>query len=141
MTNRNNTDPAGLPAYDRSDINQQNLFSDEEVDNEQDPSADGDRFSIVISQDRAGERLDKVISDCMPGQSRSYIKKLIKDGHVTCADLSSFRKIFPSISFTKTTMIWSSISPRTWSCILLRAITAVPWSMLCCTIAKEACPA
>lgn len=50
MTNRNNTDPAGLPAYDRSDINQQNLFSDEEVDNEQDPSADGDRFSIVISQ-------------------------------------------------------------------------------------------
>lgn len=96
MTNRNNTDPAGLPAYDRSDINQQNLFSDEEVENEQDPSADGDRFSIVISQDRAGERLDKVISDCMPGQSRSYIKKLIKDGHVTCADLSRSKALKPS---------------------------------------------
>ena len=96
MTNRNNTDPAGLPAYDRSDINQQNLFSDEEVENEQDPSADGDRFSIVISQDRAGERLDKVISDCMPGQSRSYIKKLIKDGHITCADLSRSKTLKPS---------------------------------------------
>lgn len=54
---------------------------------EEDP-AGGDSLSFVIGPDRAGERLDKVISDCIPGQSRSYIKKLIKDGYVTLADSS-----------------------------------------------------
>lgn len=48
----------------------------------------GDQFSFVIGQDRAGERIDKVLADSLPGQSRSYIKKLIKEGCVRVADPS-----------------------------------------------------
>lgn len=55
-------------------------------------SSGGDRLSFVIGPDRAGERLDKVVSDCIPGQSRSYIKKLIKDGYVTLTDTSQKTK-------------------------------------------------
>ena len=34
-------------------------------------NADGDAFSFVIGPESAGERIDKVISDRMPEQSRS----------------------------------------------------------------------
>lgn len=47
-----------------------------------DAPLEGDRFSFVIGQESAGERIDKVLADYMPGQSRSYLKKLIKDGYV-----------------------------------------------------------
>ncbi|MDO5475667.1 MAG: RluA family pseudouridine synthase [Eubacteriales bacterium] len=43
-------------------------------------SPTGDEFSFVISAERAGERIDRVLADSIPGQSRSYLKKLIKDG-------------------------------------------------------------
>lgn len=69
---------------------------DEVVDIAQEHIADGDHFSFVISPDMAGQRLDKVISDCMPGQSRSYIKKLIKDGHVMFMDSSGSKTPKPS---------------------------------------------
>ena len=54
----------------------------DDFDSTEADSAGGDRFSFVIDPGRAGERLDKVISDCLPGQSRSYIKKLIKEGNI-----------------------------------------------------------
>ncbi|MBQ2641676.1 MAG: hypothetical protein IJG15_06745, partial [Lachnospiraceae bacterium] len=47
-----------------------------------DAPLEGDRFSFVIGQESAGERIDKVLADYKPGQSRSYLKKLIKDGYV-----------------------------------------------------------
>lgn len=59
-------------------------------------NADGDAFSFVIGPESAGERIDKVISDRMPGQSRSYIKKLIKDGNVTVAESGSSKIVKPS---------------------------------------------
>ena len=59
-------------------------------------NADGDAFSFVIGPESAGERIDKVISDRMPGQSRSYIKKLIKDGNVTVAESGSSKTVKPS---------------------------------------------
>ena len=61
-------------------------------ENTEEGSSSGDSLSFVIEPDRAGERLDKVISDCIPGQSRSYIKKLIKDGYVTLTDSSHKNK-------------------------------------------------
>ena len=39
----------------------------------------GDSFSFVISALDAGERIDKVLAARIPGQSRSYLKKLIKE--------------------------------------------------------------
>lgn len=64
-------------------------------------SSGGDSLSFVIGPDRAGERLDKVISDSIPGQSRSYIKKLIKDGYVTLTDSSHKNKtVKPSTTVT-----------------------------------------
>ncbi len=44
-----------------------------------------DTFDIEVSTDTAGTRLDKLLTDAMPDVSRSRIKALIKDGHVTCA--------------------------------------------------------
>ena len=51
---------------------------------------------LSSARDRAGERIDKVISDCMPGQSRSYIKKLIKDGNVMLTGSGSEKSVKPS---------------------------------------------
>ena len=68
------------------------LTDGEDDENTEGDSSDGDSISFVIGPDRAGERLDKVISDCIPGQSRSYIKKLIKDGYVTLTDSSHKNK-------------------------------------------------
>lgn len=47
-----------------------------------------DKFEIEISAETAGTRLDKLLADAMPDVSRSRIKALIKDGHVTCAGSS-----------------------------------------------------
>lgn len=41
-----------------------------------------DIFTIEISPEQAGQRIDRVLADRLPGQSRSYIKKLIKEGNV-----------------------------------------------------------
>ena len=57
----------------------------------------GDRFTFVISQERAGERFDKAVSDYLPGQSRSYIKKLIKDGNIKLLDSALQRAVKPSM--------------------------------------------
>lgn len=70
----------------------------EDEENTQVDSTAGDRFSFVVDPERAGERLDKVISDSIPGQSRSYIKKLIKDGYISLTDLSNKQKaVKPSL--------------------------------------------
>ena len=76
----------------------EDLSADDEGEEEdvQTDSCGGDRFSFVIGPDRAGERIDKVISDCMPGQSRSYIKKLIKDGNVVLTGSGSDKSVKPS---------------------------------------------
>ena len=42
-----------------------------------------DIFTIVISPEQAGQRIDRVLADRLPGQSRNYIKKLIKEGNVS----------------------------------------------------------
>ena len=114
-----------------------------EEDDVQTDSCGGDRFSFVIGSDRAGERIDKVISDCMPGQSRSYIKKLIKDGNVVLTGSGSDKSVKPSTTvaggeqvsvFLPVQMLPDilpedslSISPRTWSSIPLQATTAALW--------------
>ncbi len=53
-----------------------------EEESEGDESAAGDAFSFTISAEEAGERIDKVLASRIPGQSRSYLKKLIKEGHI-----------------------------------------------------------
>ena len=40
-------------------------------------------IEFVIEEKSVGERIDKFLSDCLSDLSRSYIQKLIKDGHVT----------------------------------------------------------
>ena len=40
-------------------------------------------IQFFIEEEQAGERIDKYLSDALPDLSRSYIQKLIKDGHVT----------------------------------------------------------
>ncbi|MDO5131563.1 MAG: RluA family pseudouridine synthase [Eubacteriales bacterium] len=47
---------------------------------EADRSGSGDSFSFCIDPAEAGERFDKVLAARIPGQSRSYLKKLIKEG-------------------------------------------------------------
>lgn len=82
-----------MTIQDKTDLQQVEYDENAQVD----PAA-GDRFSFVIGQDRAGERLDKVISDSIPGQSRSYIKKLIKDGYISLTDPSNKQKaVKPSL--------------------------------------------
>ena len=44
--------------------------------------AEGDSFSMQVDPEMAGERIDRVLAARIPGQSRSYLKKLIKDGCV-----------------------------------------------------------
>ena len=58
----------------------------------------GDSFSTVIRPDQAGDRIDRVLAACIPGQSRSYLKKLIKEGHIqlVSADGSGSRPVKPS---------------------------------------------
>lgn len=109
MTNQNYMDAAGVPGYNNQmdacnpDQPEQALLSDldavpegEDDENAQEDTMEGDSFSFVIGAEKAGERLDKVISDCMPGQSRSYIKKLIKDGHVKITDPPQQKAVKPS---------------------------------------------
>ncbi len=48
----------------------------------------GDSFSFVISALDAGERIDKVLAARIPGQSRSYLKKLIKEGCIRVGEKS-----------------------------------------------------
>ena len=38
---------------------------------------------LIVSEDRAGVRIDKYLADSYPELSRSYIQKLIKDGQLT----------------------------------------------------------
>lgn len=42
----------------------------------------GDSFTFITDKDEAGERIDKVLASRIPGQSRSYLKKLIKEGTI-----------------------------------------------------------
>lgn len=42
----------------------------------------GDSFTFITDRDEAGERIDKVLAARIPGQSRSYLKKLIKEGTI-----------------------------------------------------------
>ncbi len=48
----------------------------------------GDSFSFVITAPDAGERIDKVLAARIPGQSRSYLKKLIKEGCIRVGEKS-----------------------------------------------------
>lgn len=59
-------------------------------------SAEGDRFQFVISPENAGERIDRVLASSLPGQSRSYLKKLIKEGYVQV----NGKDVKPSTAFT-----------------------------------------
>ncbi len=40
-------------------------------------------YTVVVSEDKAGARLDKVLADALPELSRTRIKALIEAGHVT----------------------------------------------------------
>ena len=53
-----------------------------------DETGSGDSFSFVISDRDAGERIDKVLAARIPGQSRSYLKKLIKEGCIRVGEKS-----------------------------------------------------
>ena len=45
-----------------------------------------DRHSLVVSPDEAGVRIDRYLTGVLPGQSRSHVQRLIKDGKVRIAD-------------------------------------------------------
>lgn len=84
-----------------TDQKNMNVFPGEDEENVQDQAAGGDSFSFVVDPGSAGMRLDTVISDAIPGQSRSYIKKLIKDGCVSVMDSSNHsRAVKPAMSVT-----------------------------------------
>ena len=51
----------------------------EELSDGNDIVPEGDSFSFSITAPEAGERIDKVLAVRIPGQSRSYLKKLIKE--------------------------------------------------------------
>lgn len=46
------------------------------------PCPAGDSFFFSIAPGEAGERIDKVLAARFPGQSRSYLKKLIKENYI-----------------------------------------------------------
>ena len=48
-----------------------------------DPAAPSD--ALVVEEDHDGLRLDQFLTTILPGQSRSQIQRLIKDGHVLVA--------------------------------------------------------
>ena len=48
-----------------------------------DPAAPSD--ALVVEEDHDGLRLDQFLTTILPGQSRSQIQRLIKEGHVTSA--------------------------------------------------------
>lgn len=84
-----------------TDQKNMNVFPGEDEENVQDQAVGGDSFSFVVDPGSAGMRLDTVISDAIPGQSRSYIKKLIKDGCVSVKDSSNHsRAVKPAMSVT-----------------------------------------
>ena len=82
----------------------------------------------TVTEELEEERLDAVIASLSEGQSRSYLKALIKDGSVllnekeTLYDLFSlkksspifFLKIYPWIFSMKMRMCWWSINRREW---------------------------
>ena len=39
--------------------------------------------TVTVEKEFSGNRVDKFLSEQFPALSRSYIQKLIKDGHVT----------------------------------------------------------
>ena len=39
--------------------------------------------TVTVEKEFSGNRVDKFLSEQFPDLSRSYIQKLIKDGHVT----------------------------------------------------------
>ncbi len=43
----------------------------------------GTHYTINITEEQAGSRVDKALSDQMPDLSRSYLQKLIRDGNVS----------------------------------------------------------
>jgi 23S rRNA pseudouridine1911/1915/1917 synthase len=45
-----------------------------------------ERQSLVVSPDEAGVRIDRYLTGILPGQSRSHIQRLIKDGKVLVSD-------------------------------------------------------
>jgi 23S rRNA pseudouridine1911/1915/1917 synthase len=49
---------------------------------------------VVVDDEQDGERLDTVLAALLPGQSRSQLQKLIKDGHVT----GPIRNLRPSLA-------------------------------------------
>ena len=44
------------------------------------------RYHVRACEDHSGARLDAFLAQAVPGLSRSRLKKLITDGHVTCGD-------------------------------------------------------
>lgn len=52
--------------------------SEDSGDDREDAEA-GDRFSFIISPEEEGQRIDKILAARIPGQSRSYLKRLIKE--------------------------------------------------------------
>src|SRR5687767_12221980 len=47
--------------------------------------------ALVVEEDHDGLRLDQFLTTILPGQSRSQIQRLIKEGHVTAASGSAVR--------------------------------------------------
>jgi 23S rRNA pseudouridine1911/1915/1917 synthase len=43
------------------------------------------REELIVPPEEAGVRIDRYLTDVLPGQSRSHIQRLIRDGHVTIA--------------------------------------------------------
>jgi 23S rRNA pseudouridine1911/1915/1917 synthase len=46
----------------------------------------GSQVECTVSAEAAGERLDRFLANALPGQSRSHIQRLIREGHVRAGD-------------------------------------------------------
>jgi 23S rRNA-/tRNA-specific pseudouridylate synthase len=62
--------------------------------------------TLSASAEDAGQRLDAFLAAHIDGWSRSRLQRVIDDGDVlvNCRSRLSFRKTFPSKSFSKTTI-------------------------------------
>lgn len=71
----------GSPQYDTAYSMPRDTDPEEIDDSFSDPCV-GDAFTFITDREEAGERIDKILAKRIPGQSRSYLKKLIKEGTV-----------------------------------------------------------
>ena len=115
---------------------------------------------LFIVESQEGERIDRYLAEALPERSRSYVQKLIKEGHVLVNGepvKASYRLLIgdclaitmpevqePDIGAEEIPLDIlyedSSISRNRWWCIRRRGIIPVLWSMGFCITVDRNCP-